>query len=44
MEINNDITKVKSTCNAKYFIDHLILKDTAELEAIWKRVMKSKWV
>lgn len=44
MEITNDIVKVKSTYNVEYFIDHLILKDTAELEAIWKRMMKSKRV
>lgn len=44
MEINNDIVKVKSTYNVEYSIDHLILKNIAELDAIWKRMMKSKWV
>lgn len=41
MGINNDIVKVKSTYNVEYCTDHLILKDVAELEAIWKRMNKS---
>lgn len=44
MGINNDIVKVKSTYNVEYCTDHLILKDVAELEAIWKRMNKSKGV